>query len=264
MHADSHSEGVGSAFLSDMLAKLGSEGIKRVDLTVDVDNPKAISFYEGMGFRQEGVLCAYIKRAFIVNGLVYPVRRQQLALRGGKTLRALPITSALLYLLFVAEPAFAQGEAPEEEKRFTNETDLSLVNTTGNTDTLSLSGKNEMAYKFTEKWTGSWVVGALYAERDGDKEAERYFTDLRADYAIDERWYAYGLSSWLKDEFAGFDQRLKDGAAWKLNSETALVTALTDILALKVSYEVRHNNDPRPSDLDNTDTVLATSLVIIY
>lgn len=63
VHADSHSEGVGSAFLSDMLAKLGSEGIKRVELTVDVDNPKAMSFYEGMGFQREGVLRAYIKRA---------------------------------------------------------------------------------------------------------------------------------------------------------------------------------------------------------
>lgn len=63
VHADTHSEGVGSALLSEMLAKLGSEGIKRVELAVDVDNPKAISFYESLGFQQEGVLRAYIKRA---------------------------------------------------------------------------------------------------------------------------------------------------------------------------------------------------------
>jgi putative salt-induced outer membrane protein YdiY len=50
----------------------------------------------------------------------------------------------------------------------------------------------------------------------------------------------------------------------KLNSETALVTAITDILALKISYSIFYNNDPRPSDLDDTDTILATSLVITY
>jgi len=70
-----------------------------------------------------------------------------------------------------------------------------------------LAGKNDMKYKFTDKWTGSWVAGALYNKSDGQKTAERYFTDLRADYVISERWYAYGLGSWLQDKFAGFENR---------------------------------------------------------
>jgi len=228
----------------------------------------------------------------------------------------------------------AEEKKAEEEKRFSDELSFSLVNTTGNSDTLSLAGKNEMKYKFTDKWTGSWVVGALYNKSDGDKTAERYFTDLRADYAINERWYAYGLGSWLRDKFAGFDNRFalgpgagykfligpkhfllseaglnyayeeysdsdedsrrflegrlfgkyewaftdktkfsqgleylqsfKDSSTWKLNSETALISAITDIIALKVSYSVFYNNDPRPSDLDETDTILATSIVVSY
>jgi putative salt-induced outer membrane protein YdiY len=63
-----------------------------------------------------------------------------------------------------------------------------------------------MKYKFSDNWMGSWVVGAIYNEASGVKEAERYFTDLRADYSITDRWYAYGLGSWLRDEFAGFDK----------------------------------------------------------
>ena len=228
----------------------------------------------------------------------------------------------------------AEETKPKEEKRFSNETSFALVNTTGNSDTLAVAGKNDMKYKFTDKWTGSWVAGGLYNKSDGDKTAEKYFTDLRADYAITDRWYAYGLGTWLRDKFAGFENRIsigpgvgynfligpkhflrgetglnyayedysdpdqdneqylegrlfgkyewaftektkfsqgleylqsfKTGGAWKLNSETALISDITDILALKISYSVFYNNDPHPSDLDKTDTVLATSLVVSY
>jgi len=240
----------------------------------------------------------------------------------------------LIMLAVVQISEAAEESKPKAEKRFSDELSFAMVNTTGNSDTLALAGKNEMKYKFTDKWTGSWVAGALYNKSDGDKTAERYFTDLRADYTIDERWYAYGLGSWLRDKFAGFDNRvgigpgvgykflvgpqhfllgegglnyayedysdsdedndqflegrlfgqyewaftektkfsqgleylqsLKDSSTWKLNSETALISAITDILAIKISYSVYYNNDPRPSDLDETDTIFATSLVVSY
>ena len=229
----------------------------------------------------------------------------------------------IVILVGLAGISSAADPEPDEKKRLSNETSLSLVNTTGNTETLSLAGKNELKYQFSEKWTGSWVLGALY---------ERYYTDLRADYLITDRWYAYGLGSWFQDKFAGFDNRIgigpglgykillgpvhflhfegganytdedytaedednrdfmegrlfgkyewrftektkfsqgleylqgfNDSRTWKINSESALITAMTDILALKVSYSILHNNDPRPSDLEKTDTVFATSLVI--
>ncbi len=245
------------------------------------------------------------------------------------------LTMFFLIMIAVVQTSDAAEEAkPKTEKRFSDELSFSLVNTTGNSDTLALAGKNEMKYKFTDKWTGSWGAGALYNKSDGNKTAERYFTNLRADYAIDERWYAYGLGSWLRDEFAGFDNRigigpgigykfllgpehfllgetglnyvyedysdpnedddqylegrlfgkyewaftektkfsqgleylqsLKDSGTWMLNSETALISAITDMLAIKISYSVFYNNDPRPSDLDKIDTIFATSLVVSY
>lgn len=62
VHFDVHGTGVGAAFLSQVLAQLVDEGIRRVDLTVDIDNPGAIAFYESMGFHREGILHAYIRR----------------------------------------------------------------------------------------------------------------------------------------------------------------------------------------------------------
>lgn len=239
-----------------------------------------------------------------------------------------------LCALGLFEHADAEEQDKAEEKHFSNETSISLVNTTGNTDSLSLAGKNEMTYKFSDKWAASWIVGAIYNQADDETETERYYATLRGDYSITDRWYAYGLGSWLRDTYAGFDHRIgigpglgyrflvgptffmhaegglnysyedytdsdvdseefaegrlfaqfgwqfaektkfsqgveylqniEDGNAWKLNSETALITSLTDILALKISYSVFYNHDPQPSDLSNTDAIFATSVVVTF
>ena len=57
-------------------------------------------------------------------------------------------------------------------------------------------------------------------------------------------------------------QSLEENDTWKINSETALITSLTDILALKIAYKVIYNNNPIPSELKKTDTIFATSMVI--
>ena len=249
-------------------------------------------------------------------------------------MRLFILAMPIAFLIVSAGIGEAQDQPPEEEKRFSNQTSFSLVNTTGNTDTLSLSGENEMAYAFSERWSSSWLLGAIYKETDGEKESERYYSDIRADYSFTDRWYAYGLGSWYRDQFSGFDNRigigpglgykfligprhflklemgadytyedytdalednrqflegrlfgkyewaftektkfsqgleylqsLEDSANWKFNSNTALITALTDILALKLSYALLYNNDPRPTGLKNTDTLFTTSLVFSF
>lgn len=238
------------------------------------------------------------------------------------------------FLIALAGTGYADDQEQKDNKRFSNQTSFSLVDTTGNTETLSLSGENEMTYAFSDTWAGSWLLGAIYKENDGEKESERYYTDIRADYSFTDRWYAYGLGSWYRDQFSGFDNRigigpglgykfligpshflkfeigadytyedytdalednrqflegrlfgkyewaftektkfsqgleylqsLEDSATWKFNSITALITALTDILALKISYSVLYNNDPRPSGLEKTDTLFTTSLVFSF
>jgi len=94
-----------------------------------------------------------------------------------------------------------------EQKRWADEAELSFVQTGGNTDVTTFSGKNKLSHQFSENWSAVWKAAALYGQTDNVKTADRYETDLRLDYAYSERTYAYASAGWLQDKFAGFDQR---------------------------------------------------------
>lgn len=117
---------------------------------------------------------------------------------------------------FALIPVMA-GIAPAQEKKWEDAAELSYVQTGGNTNVLTFSGKNSLKYSFSEKWTGTWDLGLLYGKTDGIKTAERYLTDLRTDYEASDTLYFYALGGWLKDEFAGIVKRtyIGPGAGYK-------------------------------------------------
>ncbi len=237
------------------------------------------------------------------------------------------ISLTMLLSIFVMIPGvFA------EEKKWSNQAELSYVDTGGNTEVTSLSAKNLLKYKFTEKLQGSWKLGALFGKSDGEKNAESYFTDPRLDYLVTDRVYLAAIAGWLQDKFAGIDSRyylgpsmgykfligpkhflgseaglnyvneeytngtekdylggrafgkyvysftetnklsqsleflidFDDSDNYNVNSETALVSALSSSLSLKTSYVIKHDNQPIPSSLDKTDTVLSLTLLINF
>jgi len=235
--------------------------------------------------------------------------------------------SVLLGIVLVFIP-----ESYAEDKSWSNQAELSFVDTGGNTDLTSFSGKNLLTYKFNEKFKGSWKIAALYGKTDGEKNAESYLTELRLDYLITEKLFAYGIAGWMKDEFAGIkakyylgpgvgygffngpkhflsaevgvnytkdeytDNTEKDYANGRtfakyeyafteknrisqsteflydfdnsenyiLISETALKSALSDSLSLKVSYLVTYDNQPVPETLEKKDTILGVTLVVNF
>jgi putative salt-induced outer membrane protein len=219
-----------------------------------------------------------------------------------------------------------------EEKRWADEAELSFVSTGGNTEVVSLSGKNLLKYTLTDKLLGTWRLGALYGETDNVKTAERYFTDLRLDYSFSAKIYFFGMGGWLQDEFTGIESRyfigpgvgyrfltgpkhfldaeaginfvtedytnnteeeflegrlyglyqysfseknkfsqsleflydFDDSDNYRINSETAFITALSNYLSLKTSYEIKHDNEPVPATLKETDTILSVTLVVNF
>ena len=235
----------------------------------------------------------------------------------------------IILTLFLVAGAIAEEPA---DKKWKDEAEFLFVQTSGNTDVRTLAFSNMLEYRFSKPLKGIWNIKALNSENDGEKTAERYYTDLRLDYLFTEKLYAYLLGTWLKDEFAGFKHRYTAGPGigykfldgprnfllgeagleyasedyvveededfaegrlygkyeyafteknrfslsseflqdfndtknYKSNSEAAVISALTDIISLKVSYGVRYQNRPKPSDLEKTDTVFGAALVVTY
>lgn len=60
---EAQGRGVAGPMLRDALARLLRAGVTRVELTVEADNPRAIAFYERLGFVHEGTQRAAYKRA---------------------------------------------------------------------------------------------------------------------------------------------------------------------------------------------------------
>ena len=239
--------------------------------------------------------------------------------------------SALAVCLSGVGPGVAAQET-SAAKRLSNATEVGVINTTGNTEVLTFSFQNTLAYAFSPRLSGRWDLFVLYGEQDKEQNAERYSTDLRGDYRLDARRYTYLLGGWLRDEFAGFLNRyyigpglghkflddqthllagelglnltqeeyvtrekekfletrlygryaytfgegkqflqsleylqdIETGANYKVLSKTALTSALTKILALRIAYEIRYQNRPVSESLSKTDTTFSGSLVVNY
>ena len=122
-------------------------------------------------------------------------------------MRGLKVLFLLIFITAATISSYADEETPAKEKKLKDEFEFALINTTGNTEVTTLAAKNALTYQFTEKWLGSWKIGALYNESDNEVNAERYFTDLRLEYTITDRFYTYGIGGWLKDRFSGYDGR---------------------------------------------------------
>jgi putative salt-induced outer membrane protein len=140
--------------------------------------------------------------------------RKGLAGTGGRMRKFVPAVLAVLAIVGVlATPAESTppAEPPLAERRLRDQAELSFVSTGGNTEVTTLSLKNTLGYGFTERLSVTWEAVVLYGESDGDKNAERYATELRLDFALSERLYAFGNAGWRRDRFAGLDDRYVAG-----------------------------------------------------
>lgn len=52
--------GLAKSIIEKLIARLHSEGVTRIELMLEADNPRALSFYKKLGFELEGTMrCAY-------------------------------------------------------------------------------------------------------------------------------------------------------------------------------------------------------------
>jgi putative salt-induced outer membrane protein len=118
----------------------------------------------------------------------------------------IPIVSATVVS---AMPTVAADSPPE--KRWSDNAELSYVETGGNTQVKTMSLKNLLKARNSEAVTTSWKVAMLRGEDSGVLTAEQYRTEIRVDDQFKERWHGYGTAGWAKDEFAGIESDIYVG-----------------------------------------------------
>jgi putative acetyltransferase len=58
-----HGQGIARAMLDDAVSHLRAQGVRRLELYAEADNPRALRFYGKLGFVHEGTLRQFYKRA---------------------------------------------------------------------------------------------------------------------------------------------------------------------------------------------------------
>ncbi len=162
-----------------------------------------------------------------------------------KRLSAVLAASAALSTLLAA-PAQAQDD--ERELGWAFEVDLGALWTGGNQETNTLAGNARAAYLWPKSeliFTGggfssesslttSTAVGTgqddfqLFEETVTEKTAENFFAGARYNYDVSEKFYLTGSGDWLRNPFAGIDDRFVFGAGagnrWVDNGKVRFTT----------------------------------------
>ena len=94
---------------------------------------------------------------------------------------------------------------------WTGEGEVGGFISTGNTDENGLAAGLKFN-KATLRWRHIVELSADYKRTDDVLTKERYFGVYTANYKLGERYYAWGRLSAERDQFAGFDARLSEGA----------------------------------------------------
>jgi len=121
--------------------------------------------------------------------------------------------ATVLCTLIVVLSASAQAEEAKPNKKWSDEAELSFVNTSGNSETSTFAAKNLLKIKFTDNLEGEWDITALKSQSTdkttdrNETTAERYSTNLKLSYLFTERFYSGLGAGWFRDELAGFQNR---------------------------------------------------------
>jgi putative salt-induced outer membrane protein YdiY len=115
--------------------------------------------------------------------------------------------AAVLLILGLHQPAFAQTAAPPEPPpRLEASAQFSFLDTRGNATSQSLGAGGDFVWR-PDPWT--YTAKAIFAqtESDGELDARSFAALFRVSRALNDRLSVYGQYDFLRDVFAGVEQR---------------------------------------------------------
>ncbi len=107
----------------------------------------------------------------------------------------------------------------------------------------------------------------LSAEAGLNYATESYTDDTDSDFLEGRVLGKYEFVFNSKTKFtqtAEYLHNFDNSEKYRINTLTGLVTQLTDMFSLKISYEIKFQNEPSPETLDQTDTLFSVALVVNF
>lgn len=139
-------------------------------------------------------------------------------------------------------PAGAQEAGPPGEKAWSLSSEMSYVNTTGNTRTRTLGSKN----KFRRDWSDAALNlegNALKSDENGASTAEKYSAAEKVEWKFSPDNYLFELGKWEKDRFAGIDSRMTAGGGYGRQLLSTARQLVRGEIGAQYSWEDRQGGD---------------------
>lgn len=108
---------------------------------------------------------------------------------------------AAIFAASLSAPAFAQDA---EDTGWSGEASLAGSRTSGNTETTDIGAAIKLAKK-TDLWRHRLNASADYGKVSGAKNKSRFDLGYQIDRDLNDRLYAFGTSSYFKDDFGAYE-----------------------------------------------------------
>jgi putative salt-induced outer membrane protein YdiY len=114
----------------------------------------------------------------------------------------------ILIILIFTYPALGEDQV---KKRWANQTELTLIQTKGNSEVETFQFKNKLTNNYTETFQSELKLDSFYSSDEEATTAERYSAEGRMNYKLGSKFSAALNLGWKRDVFKGVYNRYSVG-----------------------------------------------------
>ena len=159
-----------------------------------------------------------------------------------KLIFALVVHIVALVAVAALVPLMALAQEPEPADVWSGTAEVSFVSTSGNTDTRTLGVGGEIEYQPAD-WSGLAKITFIKSEADDVVNARSFSALLQVSSPFSPRLEVYGRVGYLKDTFAGIDDRISSEGGISHAIATTDPHSLTTLIGFGFTREVRLGAD---------------------
>lgn len=109
-----------------------------------------------------------------------------------------------LVISLMSGAAFANEQAPQQQKSWSADAELGGTITTGNTETSTIKAKINAVHSIID-WKNQYFADVLYSEDEDGKTASRWKIGAKGNYILDDVSSIFVLADHEQDQFSDYD-----------------------------------------------------------